>query len=102
MRLYIAGPMTGIPGRNADEFNKAAARLRACGYEVINPVDVNPDPDVLWGEAMRQDIPQLCTCDGVATLEGWNASKGARLEVTIATALDMGFGSVSEWEQGSP
>lgn len=38
---------------------------------------------------MRRDIAALMDCDTVATLPGWEHSKGARLEVLIAERLGM-------------
>ena len=35
-RIYIAGPMTGLPDFNYPAFNAAAARMRALGFEVEN------------------------------------------------------------------
>ena len=38
---------------------------------------------------MRRDIAPLMDCDTVATLPGWQESKGAQLEVLIAKHLGM-------------
>lgn len=88
-RTYLAGPMSGIPDLNFPAFHKAAASLRASGYEVINPAEINADPNAKWADAMRQDIAQLVTCDAIALLPGWDKSRGASLEYTIAHALGM-------------
>ena len=45
-RVYIAGPMTGLPDFNYPAFNAAAAKLRALGLEVLNPAENPPPP--LW------------------------------------------------------
>ena len=37
MRLYLAGPMSGIKDFNFPAFNEAAEHLRKLGYEVFNP-----------------------------------------------------------------
>lgn len=89
MKVYIAGPMTGIEDFNFPAFHAAAAHLRANGYEVVNPAEVNPDTTLTWEQCMRLDIPQLCTCDAIALLPGWENSRGARLECHLAEALGM-------------
>ena len=89
MKWYIAGPMTGLPGLNFPAFHTEAARLRALGYEVANPAEINPEPTVGWQACMRADIAQLVTCDGVRLLEGWERSRGASLEAHIAHILGM-------------
>lgn len=100
MRLYIAGPMTGLPDLNFPAFHAAAAVLRSAGHDVINPAEINPDHGVPWAECMRRDIPQLCTCEGVAVLPGWRSSRGASLEVHIAEALGMSVRPVEAWLAG--
>lgn len=40
-RIYIAGPMSGLPEFNYPAFNRAAAVLRAQGHHVENPAE-NP------------------------------------------------------------
>jgi hypothetical protein len=88
-RIYLAGPMTGIKDLNFPLFHAETARLRAMGYEVVNPAEINVDPSAGWGECMRRDIPELLTCEAIALLDGWENSRGARLEWYIAEALDM-------------
>ena len=89
MRLYIAGPMTGIPDLNFPLFHAAAARLRALGFDIVNPAEINTDPSADWAACMRADIAQLVTCDAIFVLDGWQCSRGASLEVHIAKALHM-------------
>jgi hypothetical protein len=99
-KIYLAGPMTGYDELNFPLFHAETARLRALGYEVVNPAEINPEvpdrPDVFWSEAqwmaywvacMRADIKQLVDCDAVALLPGWQQSRGAKLEHMIATSL---------------
>lgn len=89
MKLYLAGPMTGYPDLNFPHFHATAAQLRLQGHEVVNPAEINADTSAEWAACMKQDIAQLVTCDGIAVLTGWDASRGARLEHHIATALGM-------------
>nr|WP_249180466.1 DUF4406 domain-containing protein [Burkholderia vietnamiensis] len=57
------------------------------GYEVVNPAELNSDPSSGWLECMRVDINHLVDCDAIAMLEGWQNSRGAQLEYTIALTL---------------
>lgn len=89
MRVYVAGPMTGLPQLNFPAFHAAAARLRAQGHEVISPAEINIPHPGTWLQAMRADIPELVKCDAIAMLPGWASSKGARLEHHIAMQLGL-------------
>lgn len=79
-RIYIAGPMSGIEALNFPAFHAEAARLRALGYEVANPAEINPDPGTPWTECMFRDLRELIECDGIVMLPGWEASPGASIE----------------------
>ena len=81
--------MTGLPSLNFPAFYAEATRLRADGYEVVNPAELNPDPAMPWHECMRRDIATLVTCDVIQLLPGWANSKGATLEEHIAQRLGM-------------
>ena len=89
MRIYIAGPMSGLPGLNFDAFHAKAAELRAAGHEVVNPAEINLDHTAEWNACMRADIAQLVTCEAIYMLPGWFNSRGAKLERHIAEQLSM-------------
>ena len=89
MKIYIAGPMTGLPDYNYPAFNAAAVELRAAGLEVCNPAE-NPEPECKsWAGYMRMALAQLVTCDSIYLLKGWESSKGARIERDLAHNLNL-------------
>ena len=96
MKIYIAGPMSGIKDMNFPAFHAAAEALRALGHEVVNPAELNPDPGKPWAECMKVDIAQLVTCDAVALLPNWSGSKGAEIELNLAIDLDLDIFSLPE------
>lgn len=89
LRIYVAGPMSNLPGLNFGAFHAAAARLRDLGHDVVNPAEINVDPSAGWATCMRADLAQLVTCNGIALLPGWERSRGARLERYVAGELGM-------------
>ena len=91
MIAYLSGPMTGLPGQNYAAFAAAAERLRAQGVQVISPHEITP-PGAgpwSWAQHMRVDLAALMTCDVIVMLPGWETSRGARLEKTVAEALGL-------------
>lgn len=87
-RIYLSGPMTGLPDLNFPAFHAEAARLRGLGWDVVNPAELNPDPKADWVSCMRVDIAALMTCGAIALLPGYDESKGASLELHIARWLN--------------
>ena len=89
MRIYIAGPMTGLPDFNYPAFNATAAALRFIGHHVENPAE-NPDPACKsWAGYMRMALAQLVTCDSITLLPGWARSRGACIEHFVAMQLGL-------------
>ena len=41
MRVYISGPMTGLPDCNRAAFDAAAKRLAEQGFFAVNPADIS-------------------------------------------------------------
>ena len=91
MKVYIAGPMTGMKDHNFPAFHAAAADLRAQGFEVVSPAEQEWNDDLTreWSFYLKRDIPILLQCDAIALLPGWRESRGAMLESFIAAQLDM-------------
>jgi hypothetical protein len=88
-RVYLSGPMTGLPELNFPAFRAAAARLRAAGYDAVNPAEINPDPAADWHQCLRKDMAALAGCDVLALLPGWPTSQGAHLELHVAHRLGL-------------
>lgn len=82
--------MTGLPDFNFAAFIAAAQRWRDAGHEVVSPAELDDgDTSKSWAYYLRRDLVELASCDALAVLPGWQNSKGASLEVTVAQALDM-------------
>lgn len=92
MKVYISGPITGLPNKNKEAFDSLGCKLRELGFEVLNPFDLDYpgfNSEGCWFKYMQRDLAQLVYCNAVCLLPGWEESKGARLEVTIAKQLNM-------------
>lgn len=112
MRVYIAGPMTGIPQYNIPAFDHMAASLRQAGFEVINPAELDDpatraaalaSPDgapgsgsangETWGMFLARDVLLIADgdkrgkIDAIVVLPGWQKSRGARLETFVGRML---------------
>src|SRR5689334_17986035 len=84
-RLYVAGPMSGLSAHNLPAFAEATQRLEERGYDPVNPGRHGVTPGYTWADYLRRGLTELLGCDGVATLPGWSASRGASLEVHVAS-----------------
>lgn len=89
-KIYISG---AIAHYDMDErkaaFSEAASRLRALGYEPVNPFENGLPQPGDWREHMRVDIDMLLDCQYIYMLKGWWVSKGAKLELDVATSCGL-------------
>ena len=92
MKIYISGPITGLPNKNIEAFNTAAEKLRTLGFEVLNPFDLDQtgfNPEECWFKYLKRDLKEMLSCDALCLLPGWEESKGARLEIIVAIQLAL-------------
>ncbi len=89
MRVYLSGPMTGYPLHNYPAFREARDQLRAEGFTVLCPAEAGYVEGWTWAQYLRRDLVMVCDADAVVTLDGWENSKGARLDVHVARNLGM-------------
>lgn len=108
-RVYIAGPMRGIPYYNVHAFDAAALSLEKGGFIPVSPADLdrvmgvdfltchdgNEDVGLPPLSLILRDLHALADCDAVILLEGWESSKGAAVEIAFAEFLGI---PVHEWE----
>lgn len=86
-KVYISGPITGIDFGNRFAFSCARNVLELCGYEAVDPSEVQLDDEATWTDYMRADLKLLLDCDYIYMLEGWEKSRGARIELALAKNL---------------
>lgn len=105
LKIYLAGPMSGIEHYNFPAFFTAARKLRAAGHEVFNPAENDmatgfnalgmegheaADHGFSLREALKTDLSWICeNADALVLLEGWEGSKGVRAEMALAEALGL-------------
>lgn len=111
MKLYLAGPMRGIPEFNFPAFHAAAKALRDEGHFVFSPAEKDNErhgTDISKGNhtgdelqasgehgfslrvALAADMKFICEeADGIVMLPGWENSKGAKAEKATAEALNL-------------
>ena len=89
-KVYISGAIAhhDLEERKA-AFSAAATYLRAQGYEPVNPFDNGLPLSCDWREHMRVDIKMLLECQYIYMLKGWWLSKGAKLELDVASSCGI-------------
>ncbi|EKT55773.1 DUF4406 domain-containing protein [Providencia sneebia] len=88
MKIYIAGPMSGLRDCNRPEFNRVADILTKNGDVVLNPATL---PDGLsQADYMAICIAMLQRCDAILMLNGWQGSEGAKAEHALPERVDWG------------
>lgn len=103
-KIYIAGPMSGIPDFNFPAFFEAEEWFTDIGYTVFNPA--NKEGETLSDESRKTgdpvkaqqdgfdfravftwDVTKVIEADAIYMLPGWEASPGARGEHAVAVAM---------------
>jgi len=98
MKIYISGPMSGLPNANFPMFFAVADRIRKAGHEPLNPAEGITDLSQPWEWYMRHAIRMLTYADEMCTLPGWENSPGATWENNIAYRLGITVYEISEME----
>ena len=97
-KVYIAGPMTGYPLYNFEQFFAWAAAIRSTGDTPLNPAGhdlskmfngwVYSEAD--YDEVIEYDLELIRQeADRMFMLRGWNFSKGAQMEHSLAIELGL-------------
>ena len=104
MNIYISGPITGKENENIDEFVRVRKQLRGAGHDVLIPHDNVVDPWDEWRDAMALSIRRIGNelyedrdNFAIAMLDGWEESKGARIEHDLAMSLGIECRPWREW-----
>ena len=89
-KVYISGAIANYDlEERIAAFGHAARYLSIKGYEPVNPFENGISQDAHWREHMRKDIALLLDCDCIYMLRGWELSKGAKLELDVASSCGI-------------
>ena len=99
MRYYLAGPMSNYPQFNFPAFIAAAADIRARGFDLVSPAELDAENGVdvqamgskdgdaskltqTWADLLARDVKLIADqVQGIIFLQpDWYKSRGARLE----------------------
>ena len=81
--------MTGYPDANSENFLKASDKLSEMGYEAVYINITGDDYAANHGEHQKKMLMEMLTCGSVFFLSGWETSKGAIMQNTVAQTLGM-------------
>lgn len=95
-KIYISGPMTGYKDHNFPAFNEAATKLRALGWDVVNPVDINPDQNTSWLRCIAADVAAMEGCTDIVLLPGYGKSDGSFIERIAAEHEHFTFHHIAD------
>lgn len=92
VRVYISGPMTGLPEFNYPAFKQVTEHLRKLNWTDLHvecPTEIiaHPDNGDSYEDCLREALWKLLRCNVIVTLPGWQKSTGAQLEYEIAVKL---------------
>lgn len=102
-KIYIAGPMSGLPEFNFPAFFRAQYTLERQGWQVFNPANKDGESELKgfatgdakaaaaggfnFREAYLWDLSRVVEADAIYMLKGWESSPGACGEHAAAVAM---------------
>lgn len=89
-KVYISGAIAHYDVEERKEvFFRASEKLKGMGFSPVNPFKNGLPENAHWKEHMRVDIGLLLQCSYIYMLDGWELSKGAKLELDVASSCGI-------------
>ena len=89
MKIYVSLPITGVDIEQVEaSCIYAAAVLEKKGHTPVSPLELGHKDPEDYEAVIGTDITALLCCDAVLFLDGWETSKGCRLENAAAEIYD--------------
>ena len=89
-KVYISGPMTGIQDFNYPAFARMHDFLAQQGIQTLNPCHIaNGDTSKPYDFYIRESLIMVAKAGAIVMLDGWQKSRGAKLEHHCAQAMEI-------------
>lgn len=97
MKIYISIPISGKDEREVREHaDLIKASLSRAGHSPVNPFDIYAGKNPTYADYLCADLRALADCDAIFMCNGWQFSRGCRIERTFAEE----FGKHVMYENG--
>jgi hypothetical protein len=88
MKCYLAGPMAGRAEHNWPLFKRVAAYLRERDYDILCPTESGGKEELGYIPSLKLSLIHMLKADALILLPGWMMSRGATIELLLATLLE--------------
>lgn len=89
-KIYISGAISHHDlSERKNAFEETARFCEACGFASVNPFDNGLPQPGDWREHMKADLKMLLECDAICMMDGWEQSKGCKLEHDVASSCGL-------------
>lgn len=111
VKVYISLPITGCEDTVRQRYEEAVKNVKEMynvygrDIDIVSPVDIdvididdiNFDSTKDWAYWMGRDLETLLRCDTIYMSEGWENSKGCRVEKACAEASGLLVIKYNDW-----
>lgn len=85
MKIYISLPISGHPEAEVREHaDRIKAALSRAGHRPVSPFDIYAGRNPQYADYLCADLRALADCDAIILCDGWQFSRGCRIERTFA------------------
>lgn len=84
MTIYISLPITGRESDARERADLMKAALSRAGHKPVSPFDIYAGKQPTYADYLCSDLRALADCDAIMLCDGWQFSKGCRIEANFA------------------
>lgn len=102
MKIYISLPISSRPKEEAMEHaDRIRMTLSRAGHTPVNPLENYIGKNATYADYICADLRILADCDAIFLCEGWQFSRGCRIEANFAKEFNKQFMYERQPEQSS-
>ena len=85
MKIYISIPISGHDeGEQREKADGIKCALSRAGHRPVSPFDIYAGKNPTYADYICCDLRALADCDAIFLCDGWQFSRGCRIERTFA------------------